>query len=191
MFSYGIFYATISTGQTNVKLFIQYQLEDSYGAGLTATHLSYILVVSRVSRILSNIGFCKLYDKVKDKLGYYLPAICGGAFFLVITGSFFPQAAIKAVLMSIGFCVILGIRDMFTTYIQDLLLKKVDVSEQQSGMYYLGLSGKIGKTSTGLLFSLMLLKVNLVYVITLLAILSILSFAIALKLYKTISYDHI
>lgn len=186
MFSYGIFYATISTGQTNVKLFIQYQLGNYFDIGITATYFSYILVMSRISRVLSNIGFYKIYDKVKDKIGYYLPILCGTAFLTVIIGSFISELLIKFVLMSIGFCIILGIRDVFSTYIQDLLLKKAKPSEQQASISYLGLSRKIGETSISFIFSLMLLKVDLFYIIVSLIILSLISFMINFKLYKMV-----
>ena len=189
MLSYGIFYATISTGQTNVKLFIQYQLGNYFDIGITATYFSYILVMSRISRVLSNIGFYKIYDKVKDKIGYYLPILCGAAFLIVIIGSFIPKLLIKFVLMSIGFCIILGIRDVFSTYIQDLLLKKAKPAEQQASISYLGLSRKIGETSISFIFSLMLLKVDLFYIIVSLVILSLISFMINFKLYKMVRSD--
>ena len=186
MFSYGIFYATISTGQSNAKLFIQYQLENHFEIGLTATYISYILVMSRITRVLSNISFYKAYNKVKDKIGYMLPVLSGIAFVLVLTGSIMSHIVIKFILMSIGFCIILGIRDVFSTYMQDLLLKKVKTSEQQAGISYLGLSRKIGETSISFIFSLMLLKVELIYIIVALIILSLISFIINFKLYKMV-----
>lgn len=88
--------------------------------------------------------------------------------------------------MSMGLCIILGIRDVFSTYIQDLLLKKVKPSEQQSSISYLGLSRKIGETSISFIFSLVLLKVDLFYIIVILVILSLISFIINFKLYKII-----
>lgn len=187
MLSYGIFYATISTGQTNVKLLIQYQLENYFDIGLTATYFSYILVMSRISRIVSNVGFYKIYNKVKDKIGYVLPILGIVAFSLVIVGNFTSQVLIKFVLMGIGLCIILGIRDVFNIYMQDLLLKNLKQSDQQAGISYLGLSRKIGETSISFMFSLMLLKVELLYVIVSLVILAIVSLLINLKLYKMVT----
>lgn len=186
MISYGIFYATISTGQTNVKLFIQYQLKNYFEIGLTATYFSYILVMSRISRVLSNISFYKIYNKVKDKMGYYLPILCGTAFLLVIISNYVSHILLKFILMGIGFCTILGIRDVFNTYLQDLLLKKAKPSEQQSSISYLGLSRKIGETSISFIFSLLLLKVDLFYIIVSLVIISLISFMINYKLYKMV-----
>lgn len=106
--------------------------------------------------------------------------MCGTAFFTIIVGSFIPELLIKFILMSIGFCIILGIRDGFSTYIQDLLLKKAKPSEQQASISYLGLSRKIGETSISFIFSLMLLKVDLFYIIVTLVVLSLISFMINL-----------
>lgn len=186
MISYGLFYATISTGQTNVKLFIQYNLEKYFEIGLTATYFSYILVMSRISRVLSNIGFYKIYNKIKDKMCYYLPIACGIAFLSAFIGNLMPQMITKFTLMTIGFCIILGIRDIFSTYMQDLLLKNSEPSKQQVAISYLGLSRKIGETSISFIFSLMLLKVELIYVIVALVILSLISFIINFKLYKIV-----
>ena len=69
---------------------------------------------------------------------------------------------------------------------QDLLLKKAKVSEQQAGISYLNLSRRIGETSISFIFSLMLLKVKLFYIIVSLAVLSIICFRINLKLYKMV-----
>lgn len=186
MIFYGLFYATIQTGQTNSKLFIQYQLENYFEIGITATFLSYIIVASRISRVLSNIGFRRIYSKAKDKIGYGLPILCGIAFMLMIISNFISAILLKFILMGIGFCIILGVRDVFDTYIQDLLLKNLKPSEQQSGISYLGLSRKIGETSISFMLSMMLLKVEIIYVIVALVALSFISFMINFKLYKMV-----
>lgn len=186
MISYGLFYAVISRGQANSKLMIQYQLSDYFDIGNTAIYFSYILVLSRISRILSNITFYKIYSKVKEKIGYYLPILCGIAFSLIIIGFYLEQILIKFIIMTIGFCIILGIRDVFGTYMQDLLLKKSKVSEQQTFLSYLGLSRKIGETVLSFIFSMILLKFELLYVIIILLILAIISFNINYKLYKKV-----
>ena len=165
---------------------IQYQLNNYFGIALTATYFSYILVMSRISRVVSNLCFYKIYYKVKDRMCYYLPILCGIAFVAVIIGCFIVTLFIKFILMSIGFCMILGIRDIFNTYMQDLLLKKAKASEQQTGISYLNLSRKIGETTISFVFSLMLLKVKLFYIIVSLAVLSIICFMINLRLYKMV-----
>lgn len=187
MLSYGLFYAIIGRGQANTKLIIQYELGEYFDIGLTAIYFSYILVMSRVSRILSNIAFYKIYDKVKDKISYYLSILCGLAFVCVILGKLNTQMGLKFTLMTIGFCIILGIRDVFGTYMQDLLLKKTKPEQQQSGIAFLGLSRKIVETVISFIISLMLLKVELLYVIIALLVLAFISFIVNLKLYKLVN----
>ncbi|MBQ7934982.1 MAG: hypothetical protein IJ333_01345, partial [Clostridia bacterium] len=63
--AYGLFYAIVATGQSNVKLLIQYQLSDFFDVGTTATYFSVILVLSRISRIISNLCFYQLYKKCR------------------------------------------------------------------------------------------------------------------------------
>lgn len=184
--SYGLFYSTIGRGQANTKLLIQYSLNDYFDVGKTAIYFSYILVMSRISRVLANLFFYRVYSKVKDKIGYYLTIFCSFAFLFVILGFFINNILLKFSLMTFGFCIILGIRDVFGTYSKDLILRNSKISEQQTFISYLGLSRKIGETILSFGFSMILLKFELLYVIFILLILSIISFMINYKLYKIV-----
>lgn len=184
--SYGILYSTISMGQQNVKLFIQYQLQDCFDVTMTAKYLGYILAFSRIARLVGNLSFSSLYQRWKDKLNIILSVIGVIAFSLVALSNCFSIIFIRFTIMTIGFCFILAIRDVFTTYIQDLLLKHADSSQQQTGISYLGLSRKIGETSLSFLFSMMLLKIDIFYVVLTLIGFAIIGLAINVKLYKKI-----
>lgn len=186
MISYGLFYSTIGRGQANSKLLIQYSLNDYFDVGKTAVYFSYILVISRITRVLASVSFNKVYSKVEDKIGYYLTILCGSAFLLIILGYFIDNILLKFILMGFGFCLILGVRDVFGTYSKDLILRNSKVSEQQTFMSYLGLSRKIGETILSFGFSMMLLKFELLYVIFILLILSIISFVVNYKLYTIV-----
>ena len=184
MISYGLFYSTIGRGQANSKLLIQYSLNEYFDVGKTAIYFSYILVLSRITRVLASLLFNKIYSKLKEKMGYYLTIICGNAFLFIILGYFIPNIIFKFTLMSFGFCLILGIRDIFRTYSKDLVLKNSKVSEQQTFISYLGLSRKIGETILSFGFSIILLKFELIHVIFILLILAGISFIVNYKLYK-------
>lgn len=186
MVSYGLFYATIGRGQANTKLLIQYSLNDYFNIGKTAIYFSYILVMSRMSRVLASLLFNKLYAKIKDKIGYHLTILCGFAFVFVILGFFINNITFKFILMAVGFCLILGVRDVFGTYSKYLILKNSKVSEQQTFMSYLGLSRKVGEAILSFVFSMILLKFELIYIIFILLILSIISFCVNYKLYKLV-----
>lgn len=67
MISYGLFYSTIGRGQANSKLLIQYSLNEYFDVGKTAIYFSYILVLSRITRVLASLLFNKIYSKLKEK----------------------------------------------------------------------------------------------------------------------------
>lgn len=185
--SFGLFYATISIGQTNSKLFIQYNLQEYFEVGLTATYLGFIIVTSRISRIVGNLIFRKIYGKLKDKINLLLPSIAMLAFICILVGSYFQSAIIiKFLFMTIGFDLILAIRDPIEVYATDVLLKNTETHEQQKAISYLQLSKRIVETIISLLFSLLLLKLELIYVIICLFICAMISLGVNTKLYKMI-----
>lgn len=139
--SFALLYAIMNIGQSQSQLFIQYNLQDHFNLELTATYLSIILVTSRVARILGNLVFKKVYVKYKDKVSLLLSTITMIAFVIILIGSCFNFAIlIKFILMTIGFDLILAIRDPFEAYSTDLLLKNTKAEEQQKAISYLQLS---------------------------------------------------
>lgn len=185
--SFALLYPTINIGQSNTTLFLQYNLQEYFDIGLTATYLSFIVVSSRFARIFGNIIFGKLYKKFKDKVNLILPTIAIIAFACVIIGSCFQSITIlKFIFMTIGFDLILAVRDPFDTYTNDLLLKNTKVEEQQKAISYLQLSRRIVESSISLIFSILLIKIDLFYIILCLMILAIVGFIINSKLYKMI-----
>lgn len=185
--SFGLCYATISVGQTNSKLFIQYNLQEHFEVGLTATYLGFIIVTSRISRIVGNLIFRKIYGKLKDKINLLLPTIGMLAFVCILLGSYFQSAIIiKFLFMTIGFDLILAIRDPIEIYAADALLKNTETHEQQKAISYLQLSRRIGETIISLLFSLLLLKLELIYIIICLFMFGMISLGVNTQLYKMI-----
>lgn len=187
IFSFGLCYATISIGQTNSKLFVQYNLQEHFEVGLTATYLGFIIVTSRIGRIVGNLIFRKIYGKLKDKINLLLPSIGMLAFVCILVGSYFQSAIIiKFLFMTIGFDLILAIRDPIEVYATDVLLKNTETHEKQKAISYLQLSKRIVETIISLLFSLLLLKLELIYVIICLFIFCMISLGVNTKLYKMI-----
>ena len=160
--SFALLYPIINVGQSNTTLLIQYNLQQYFDVGLTATYLSFIIVSSRIARILGNILFGKLYIKFKDKVNLILSTVVILAFACVLIGSCLEFSIIvKFIWMTIGFDLILAVRDPFDTYMTDLLLKNTVLEEQQKAISYLQLSRRIVATMINLLFSLLLLKIDL------------------------------
>lgn len=183
---YGLFYAVISNGQSNVSLYIQNQLSNNFSADKMAIYFSYIILFSRISRVIASFIFCSLYDKLNEKINIYLPAVTIFSFCLIIISNFYSSLLLKLALMTFGFCLILAVREIFGIYIEDLLLKETDSYFQQSAISYLGVARKIGEFIISFIITLILLQYDLIMVISFLIILTILSLKVSLIVFKLI-----
>ena len=88
--------------------------------------------------------------------------------------------------MSLGYVIVLFIRDPFKVYMQDLALKKVEKEQQQSLLTTLDLSRKIVRAIMSLSFTAILVNNPMIVVITILIILSVIEIFISLYLYRMI-----
>lgn len=185
--SFALLYPIINVGQSNVTLFIQYNLQKHFDVSLTATYLSFIIVTSRIARILGNLAFKKIYSKLKDKVSILLAGITIIAFISIVIGSCLEGTIFwKIVLMTIGFDLILAIRDSFEVYSNDLILKNTTEEQKQKAISYLQLARRIVETMISFVFSMLLLKIDLFYIIVCLMILAIISLIVNYKLYRMV-----
>ncbi len=185
--SYGLFYPIINSGQSNGKLFIQQELLKIFDVDKTALIIGAILCTSRVVRVASNLAFNKIHNKYKDKVGVILPVFLCCSIVFMIVGSFISSnIIIKFTIMSIGYIIILFIRDPFKVYIQDLALNSVGKKEQQSLLTTIELSRKIGRAIMSLCFTLILINNPMIVVISILLILSVIEIIISIKLYRLV-----
>ena len=88
--------------------------------------------------------------------------------------------------MSLGYIIILFIRDPFRVYMQELALKKSSKQHQQTLLTTLNLSRKIIRAIMSLSFSAILVNNPMIIVIIILIALSIIEIFISLYLYKMI-----
>lgn len=93
--------------------------------------------------------------------------------------------------MSLGYIIILFIRDPFRVYIQDLALKNVEKEQQQSLLTILDLSRKIIRAILSLSFTAILVDNPMIVVISILVGLSIIEILISIYLYKLIKKNSI
>ena len=185
--SYGIFYPIVNSGQSNGKLFIQQELLLNFDVEKTALIIGAILCISRIVRVVSNIAFNKIHSKYKEKVGVILPILLSISIVLMILGSFIRNSImLKFGIMSLGYIIILFIRDPFKVYMQDLALRKVGKERQQSLLTTMELSRKIGRAIMSLSFTMILVNNPMITVIVILFILSIIEILISIKLYKSI-----
>ena len=185
--SYGLFYPIVNSGQSNGKLFIQQEVLKKFNVEKTALIIGLILCISRIVRVISNILFNKIYIKYKNKVGVILSFILSLSLCLMLGGYLVSFSIIlKILVMSLGYIIILFIRDPFKVYLQDLALKKAEKEQQQSLLTTLELSRKIVRAIISLSFTVILVNNPMIIVITILIILSIVEIFISLKLYKMI-----
>lgn len=185
--SYGLFYPIVNSGQSNGKLFIQQELLLNFDVEKTALIIGAILCISRIVRVVSNIAFNKIHSKYKEKVGVILPILLCISIILMILGSFIGNSVIlKFGVMSLGYIIILFIRDPFKVYMQDLALRNVRKERQQSLLTTMELSRKIGRAIISLSFTMILVNNPMITVITILFILSIIEILVSIKLYKLV-----
>lgn len=183
--SSSIFNAMIKLGQDNSKLFIQYDLQNVLSIEMVTYYITIIVLISRIARIIGNMFFGKLYLKMKDKMSNILTVLACISFLLLIIGHFIElNFIIKVVIMSLGFFIILAIRDSFQVYIEDTALRITKEEEQQKILIDIEVYRKLGQLLLSVIFTLILLKYELIVVEIVLLILSIVEIVINKKMYN-------
>ena len=183
--SNAIFYSIIRLGQNNSKLFMQYDFQKVLSTEKVAYFITTIVFISRIVRIIGNIIFGKLYLKIKDKMSIVLTILECTSFLLLILGHFIEfNFVIKVILMSLGFFLILAIRDSFQIYIEDTALKITKKEEQQKIMIDIEVYRKLVQLLLSGLFTLILMKYELVVIECILLLLSIVEIIINNKMCK-------
>ncbi len=184
---YGMFYPIVNEGQTNGKLFIQEELLEIFDIEKTTLIIGAIIISSRIVRVFSNISFNKAYKKFKDKIEIILPILLAISIALMIAGSLIKSSIIlRFTIMSLGYIIILFIRDPFKVYMQDLGLKNVKPEEQQTLLTLMELYRKLTRAIFSLSFSAILIKRPITWVMAILLILSFVDIFISIRLYKLI-----
>ncbi len=192
LISYALFYPIVNSGQTNGKLFIQEELLKNFDVEKTSLIIGTILCISRIVRVVSNISFNKAYKKFKDKVEIILPILLSISLILMICGALISNSIIlKIAIMSLGYIIILFIRDPFKVYMQDLALKNSNKEYQQTLLTTMELSRKIGRAIISLAFTLILVNNPIILVIAILLILSIIEILVSIRLYKIIASSNV
>ena len=187
LISYGIFYPIVNEGQSSGKLFIQQELLQTFDVEKTALVIGAILCVSRIVRVFSNLSFNKVYEKIRDRVEIILPVLLSISIILMITGSFISNSIIlKFTIMSLGYIIILFIRDPFKVYMQDVALKNINKEEQATLLTMMELARKLMRAIVSLSFTSILVNNPIIIVMVILLIASIIEIFISIRLYKLI-----
>ena len=183
--SNAIFVSIIILGQNNSKLFMQYDFQQFVSIEEVTYCITIIVFLSRIARLIGNIVFAKIYIKVKDNIGVILSYFLSVAFLLLILGHFLNLEYIyKVIIMSLGFFLILAVRDSFKIYIEDIALKITKRDEQQAIILNIAVYRKIVTLLLSGLFTLVLMKYELIIVEILLLLLAITEIIVSKKLLK-------
>ncbi len=181
--SNAVFYSIIKMGQNNSKLFIQYDFQKFLSVEVVTYYITTIVFVSRIARLLGNVIFGKVYLKIKDKMSIVLTICLVLAFLLLIIGHFLDSIFIcKVIIMSLGFFLILAIRDSFQTYIEDVALTISNKEEQQEIIIKIEVYRRLGTLILSTIFTLILMYYQLIVIEFILLGLSIIEIFINKKL---------
>ena len=189
--SNAIFYSIIKLGQSNSKLFMQYEFQKFASIQTVTFCITIIVFLSRIARLIGNIVFARIYIKIKDKMSVILSYFLSLAFLLLILGHFLNLEYIyKVIIMSLGFFLILAVRDSFQVYIEDIALKITKGDEQQAIMLSIEVYRKIGTLLLSALVTLILMKYELIIVEILLLLLAITEIFVSKKLLKRLENNN-
>ena len=181
--SNAVFYSIIKMGQNNSKLFMQYDFQKFLSVEMVTYYITIIVFISRIVRLIGNVIFGKLYKRIKDKMSVILTICLALSFLLLITGHFIESNfACKVTIMSLGFFLILAIRDSFQTYIEDVALSISNKQEQQTIIIKIEVYRRLGTLLLSTIFTLILLKDELIVIEMILLILSVIEIYINKRL---------
>lgn len=185
--SFALSTTIIKLGQNNSKLFMQYDFQKLLSTEILTYYITVIVFISRISRLLGNIIFGKLYKKFKDKINIIITILLILAFILLIIGHFLNIDLIyKVIIMSIGFFLILATRDSFKVYLEDVALENTNKEEQQKVLIDMEIYRKVLSLVGSATFTLILLKYELIVIEFVLLGMCIIELFINKKLYKSL-----
>lgn len=184
---YGLIYGTLVVCQTNDKLFIQYELQDFLKASSVTFMISIILFLSRVSRLLINIVFGKIYDRFKNKTLYmiYLGLLISVLLFVV--GKIFFTPMYGSIIMAIGFILLLALRDPTENLLSNILLKNTRKEDKGKVILYFQFTRRMVVFILSLLATMILTKYELIHLYIVLLIFILLYIFMVIKLLSLIN----
>ena len=190
--SNAVFYSIIKMGQNNSKLFMQYDFQKFLSIEMVTYYITTIVFISRIARLVGNIVFGKVYSKIKDKMSIVLTIYLSMAFLLLIIGHYINAEFIyKVIIMSVGFFLILATRDSFQIYIEDVALSISNKDEQQKVVIDIEIYRRLGTLILSAIFTLILMKYELIVIEFILLGLSIIEIFINKKLCKKIKQSEL
>lgn len=181
---YGLLYATVETLQENGKIFIQYRMQDYMTVSRTSIYLTIIIAFSRISRVLSDVFFNKLYSFLKKRFIILLNILLFLSALFMILGYIISFNVISSLVMALGFIILLFVRDPIMNFTKNELLDNCRMKDQEEVIHKYNLCRRIVRCIFATTASLILLKIDMMYLIIILLGLAMLYLPITINLYK-------
>ena len=160
---YGLIYGTLVVCQTNDQLFIQYELQNFLKNKDVVLMMSIILFLSRVSRLILNIVFGKIYDKFKNKTLYIIYFGLLVSVLLFVIGKIFFISMYSSIFMATGFIILLALRDPTENLLSDILLKNTLKEDKEKAILYFQFMRRIVVFTLSLFATLILARYELIH----------------------------
>lgn len=183
--SFAISTTIVKLGQNNSKLFMQYDFQKFLSTEMVTYYITIIVFISRIARLLGNVIFGKVYKKANDKMNIIITVFLTLAFVLLIIGHYINFSFVyKVIIMSTGFFLILATRDTFKLYLEDIALENTKKEEQKKILIDMQVYMKVFSLIGSAIFTLILLKYELIVLEFILLGMCIIELCINSKLYK-------
>ena len=156
--------------QGKATLLIQYVCEDvNMDIAKISLIVSGLVFGSRLVRVISNSIFPKIYNKVQNKSKIVLTIsllILISNLCFAIGGNINVHYILKLVIITIGFYIILSVRDMYAVTENKIITTNLQENEQKQAFVLANIYGKLGRLLTNI-FALIVLgfmPLNILYI---------------------------
>lgn len=184
---YGLIYGTLVVCQTNDKLFIQYELQNFLNVNNVTLVMSIILFLSRVSRLILNLIFGKIYDKFKNRTLYLIYFGLLISISLFVIGKIFFTSMYSSIIMAVGFILLLALRDPTENLLSDILLKNTNKEDKEKAILYFQFTRRLVVFILSLLATMILVRYELIHLYIVFLIFILLYIFIVLKLLSLVN----
>ena len=183
---YGLFYPIVTEGQSTGKLFIQSELLETLSEDNTSIIIGIVVALSRIVRVISNLLFVKAYTLFRDKIGVLLTVLLGASIALQLFGSFIPPLWLRITVMSVGYLIVLFIRDPFRIYVQDVIFDLTEKEAHQTLITLMQFSVKVGTTALTFISAMILLEMPMWVAFVFTLVLALIEIILGFRLYYLI-----
>ena len=143
-------------------------MQDYMTVSRTSIYLTIIIAFSRISRVLSDVFFNKLYSFLKKRFIILLNILLFLSALFMILGYIISFNVISSLVMALGFIILLFVRDPIMNFTKNELLDNCRMKDQEEVIHKYNLCRRIVRCIFATTASLILLKIDMMYLIIIL-----------------------